>query len=374
MCKRILLAVALLSCMVVGISAATVNTSGGAGAAEVSTTADAAAFNVTVPTRVIIHVDADGHVTVGDGGCIVNNCAAPVEIKSATVTTKSGFRLVEFDSGSMKIGDRKFALRLNDSVCNPTTGAIDTTNRYRFPILPGGNSLDLNWKAQVPAQKENVTATDIACVTFVVGLHEAETLLELTLSNRSIWKPVTGSTGSVNIPSTFTGTDGKRYRVTAIGSDAFNGCTGLQSVVIPATATSIGGAAFGSCTNLTHVTIPEGVTFIGTYAFYNCTSLTEITFPSTVTHCLDSVFYGCSKLQHVTILSTRPGLETSTWDTETHSHTPWFGDGAPSTCKFTVNGITYNSPTELQNSTDSIFKDAPVYGLEVEWGGMTFSP
>ncbi|MDE6515798.1 MAG: leucine-rich repeat domain-containing protein, partial [Bacteroidales bacterium] len=49
--------------------------------------------------------------------------------------------------------------------------------------------------------------------------------------------------GTVVIPATVT-YDGKTYRVTSIGKEAFFGRTGLTSVTIPESVTSIGEYAF----------------------------------------------------------------------------------------------------------------------------------
>ena len=54
------------------------------------------------------------------------------------------------------------------------------------------------------------------------------------------------ATGELYIPSSFHGKP-----VTAIGSSAFDNCTGLTSVALPAGVTSIGGQAFSNCTGLT---------------------------------------------------------------------------------------------------------------------------
>ena len=62
--------------------------------------------------------------------------------------------------------------------------------------------------------------------------------------------------------------------VTRIGDDAFSGCSGLTSIVIPNSVTRIGAennsyenGVFRDCTSLTTITLPNSVTEIGFYAF-----------------------------------------------------------------------------------------------------------
>jgi len=88
--------------------------------------------------------------------------------------------------------------------------------------------------------------------------------------------------------------------VTAIGPNAFFGCSGLTSVTIPNSVTDIGTSAFGY-SGLTSVTIPNGVKTIGEDAFYQCLSLTSIVIPNSVTSIGIGVFSGCSGLTSVTI-------------------------------------------------------------------------
>jgi hypothetical protein len=66
--------------------------------------------------------------------------------------------------------------------------------------------------------------------------------------------------------------------VTAIGTDAFMGCSALTNVVFPNGLTSIGDPAFADCDNLTTLTIPATVNFLGDYCFAFCPSLTSIIF------------------------------------------------------------------------------------------------
>ena len=70
--------------------------------------------------------------------------------------------------------------------------------------------------------------------------------------------------------------------MTSIGNWAFEGCSGLTSITIPASVTSIGSSAFYDCSGLTSITIPDSVTSIGYYAFGWCYRLTSITFNGTM--------------------------------------------------------------------------------------------
>ncbi len=89
--------------------------------------------------------------------------------------------------------------------------------------------------------------------------------------------------------------------VTAIGFDAFYGCTGLTSITIPNSVTAIGSDTFFGCTGLTSITIPNSVTIIGTKAFKNCTELTSVTIPNSVTAIEFEAFSVCSKLTSITL-------------------------------------------------------------------------
>jgi hypothetical protein len=128
--------------------------------------------------------------------------------------------------------------------------------------------------------------------------------------------------GKVTIPETVKNS-GVDYTVTEIESYAFDRCTGLTSVSIPASVTKIGSGAFWYCSNLATYSGGSGVTVIERFAFEGCSSLTSFTIPSGVTVieantfkqsgltsitipanvtriCLDA-FSGCSGLTSVTI-------------------------------------------------------------------------
>ena len=129
---------------------------------------------------------------------------------------------------------------------------------------------------------------------------------------------------SINIPN----------GITSIKTYAFRNCSDLISIALPGSIVSIGAYAFDDCVGLTQVStdglaawcgisfgnatanplyyahdlyidgeklielvIPDGVTSIKGYIFYNCTSLTSVTIPDSVTNIGSSAFSGCTAIQ-----------------------------------------------------------------------------
>jgi len=133
--------------------------------------------------------------------------------------------------------------------------------------------------------------------------------------------------------------------VTDIESDVFDGCTGLNQIMvdsnnsnlssldgvlfnkdrtsliacpngktaqytIPGSVTSIGSLAFIGCTGLTSIIIPNSVTSIEAGAFYGCKGLTSITIPSSVTSIEDGAFYDCTELAQIMVDSNNSNLSS----------------------------------------------------------------
>ena len=124
--------------------------------------------------------------------------------------------------------------------------------------------------------------------------------------------------GDVVIPGEIKGVP-----VTSVAANAFSGCTGVKSIVLPESVASIGRGAFSGCSSLvsaklpeklsvlpdiafdgckslTEINIPDDMKTIGIQAFRNCSMLKQFTFPAGVEDVSTGTFYGCEQLEKVT--------------------------------------------------------------------------
>ena len=89
--------------------------------------------------------------------------------------------------------------------------------------------------------------------------------------------------------------------VTHIAEGAFEGCTGITTVILPETIASISESAFYGCEGLETVVIPDSVNSIGNSAFQDCKSLRQLSLPEGLTRIGVEAFQGCERLESVTI-------------------------------------------------------------------------
>ena len=127
--------------------------------------------------------------------------------------------------------------------------------------------------------------------------------------------------------------------ITSIGSLVFDGCSGLTSLTLSAGITSIGDGAFWGCSGLkevrfcindnldtyltkghpcidvvdcgikyyindkeiTSIEIPSNVTTLGDYVFQGCRGLTSLTLPAGITEISNGAFWGCRGLTSLTL-------------------------------------------------------------------------
>ena len=102
--------------------------------------------------------------------------------------------------------------------------------------------------------------------------------------------------------------------IKTIGESVFKSKTKLTTVKFEKKSKleGIGRSAFEGCTNLESIVIPEGVTTIEAYAFKNCSKLVSITLPSTLTTLEEGVFEGCSSLVEIKSSSNLVKVENNT--------------------------------------------------------------
>ena len=113
-----------------------------------------------------------------------------------------------------------------------------------------------------------------------------------------------------------------------IGEKAFSGCSHLMQLIIPGTVERVGTLAFANCASLARVRIEPGVQALGTSCFSKCTSLARVDVPSSLTAFGGGVFFGCGK---------QLGL--------------YGAEGAPAQQYAKLNGIAYDSQSWKEDET-----------------------
>lgn len=90
----------------------------------------------------------------------------------------------------------------------------------------------------------------------------------------------------------------------SIGRMAFRRCRSLRQIEIPGTVHTIEPEAFDGCDGLQHLVLHEGLQQIGMRAFWYCSSLRQIEIPASVQRVASKAFEGCSLLDRVVLRST----------------------------------------------------------------------
>ena len=143
-------------------------------------------------------------------------------------------------------------------------------------------------------------STLISCITLFASIQQVNGIyysLDSVNHTATIVKDTIDgyqSLTEVIIPETIT-SEGVTYTVTAIGDDAFAGCTALTTVELPNTLEVIGYRAF-EASGLTQITLPSSVTDIYLNAFLNCSAIESIKISDGITSVADMLFSSCAAL------------------------------------------------------------------------------
>lgn len=204
--------------------------------------------------------------------------------------------------------------------------------------------------ADITAENTSVTASAEGTAEYTEGTYES-----LTYRNYGDYIEISGCDDSATevivpseidgVPVTIIGSQAFEHchnltsvviqeGVTTIGAYAFIGCRdfsddvyipcyaesykeevtskesegGLKSVVLPDSLTSIGTGAFQGCSDLVSINIPDNVNFIGGSAFNYCSSLESIVIPYGVDYIEYDTFSGCESLKSVEIPDSVTGI------------------------------------------------------------------
>lgn len=130
----------------------------------------------------------------------------------------------------------------------------------------------------------------------------SDSTVSVTYYNRGINEEYQGN---IVIP-TYISNKGKKYRVTAIGENAFFFSYYLESVVIPPSIITIGADAFYKCGRIEKVIIPYGVKELSRGVFGHCGSMKSITIPSSITTIGDVFIFDCYRLEEIICKSRIP--------------------------------------------------------------------
>ena len=109
---------------------------------------------------------------------------------------------------------------------------------------------------------------------------------------------------SVTIPNSII-VDGEKYKVIAIGDNAFESCYSLKSITINADLESIGKYAFLNV-GVSGIKLPQTLKSIGEYAFAYCYNISSIILPPSLTSIGEYAFGGCDNLERVISNVTNP--------------------------------------------------------------------
>lgn len=125
-------------------------------------------FKVTVPIKIDVSMDTEGHISTGSGYEVRNECAmGPVVITNIKVNTATGWSISDFnaDYENMAASSRVIGLQIND--VNVGTDGSVVMNESLSSVIRNKESKSLTFDAKLSAQKTALNE-NVAAVVFTV--------------------------------------------------------------------------------------------------------------------------------------------------------------------------------------------------------------
>ena len=176
---------------------------------------------------------------------------------------------------------------------------LDLGSWYQCEIKGGTSALYARLAHYIPFEDANVEAVLLANgVGDGIGV-----TYKAAAKVTSIWTWFQGNT-DITAFAEFVNFSG----ITTLPNNAFNGCSSLVEITLPASLTRIGTYALQNCSALTKVNGLDStqVNTLSSYAFQGCVTLKEITLPATLTSIENYVFRGCESLKYFRINANTP--------------------------------------------------------------------
>jgi len=189
--------------------------------------------------------------------------------------------------GLIIVGQSAFSLTINNTTAGGLNLAAVGTTLLTATDLKITGVMDQRDFKYIQYYVPSLTTLDLSNVTIVAYSTYPANTIPLTAFTPVPPNNYTQNLQTITLPST----------ITSIDNQAFYGCTGLTTVIIPSTVltTMVSGAFYG-CANLTSINIPSSVISLGASVFFGCSKLTSINIPSSVTLIGNAAFSGCSGL------------------------------------------------------------------------------
>ncbi|MBQ6375028.1 MAG: leucine-rich repeat protein [Clostridia bacterium] len=228
------------------------------------------------------HIDDDQPISLGDTGEAVKVIQGLLKayFEDELALTEGEYK--EATQQAVQAFQNLNSLEVTGSVDSATFAKLQAAvNNGQTHVMPSDGLFEIDGNRIV---KYNGAESDGAVIT--IPEKSNITGFEVQSIDKDVFKGKTFITGV---------TFEKASAILLIGDSAFEGCTGLANITIPANVYEIGAAAFKG-TAITSVTIPSGVEEIAASTFEDCAELTTVTIPDGVTTIGQAAFKNCAKL------------------------------------------------------------------------------
>lgn len=328
---RKILALIMALCLLIGHLPAT------AWAAEEETEATAPA-ETTEPTETTEATEAVASGTCGEnltwtldetGLLTVSGTGEMTEAPWNIIEYSEGITSVKIEEGVTNIYDSAFwecinltTISIPSSVVSIGFDAFSDCGMLRSVELPSGVEIIGAWAF---CNCTNLTSISIPDTVTTIGENcftGCSSLTEILVDSKNLSYKCCdqgvlydiNKAQVIKAPKSLSGVYTIDEGIASVGMYAFEGCTELETVILPSSVTEIKWNGFTNCENIKHIELPEGLIAIEGFAFAYCESLESIELPDSVESIGWCSFYGCSSLDSISFFGNAPTIGEDAFD------------------------------------------------------------